>query len=113
MSNKNNSVLSDLISDLIQEKSQVKMYIFGFNYICQVLMSVSAIFQVFYGVLLQYFAILANKKPLNMELLNFLVKPLIEMSMETPYFAAICARERILRARTEFSETVKNPGNPN
>nr|XP_028951430.1 nucleolar protein 14-like isoform X2 [Malus domestica] len=65
--------------------------------------------QVFYGVLLQYFAILANKKPLNMELLNFLVKPLIEMSMETPYFAAICARERILRARTEFSETVKNP----
>ncbi|KAM1847091.1 hypothetical protein ACFX14_011412 [Malus domestica] len=65
--------------------------------------------QVFYGVLLQYFAILANRKPLNMELLNFLVKPLIEMSMETPYFAAICARERILRARTEFSETVKNP----
>ncbi|CAN6550404.1 unnamed protein product [Malus baccata var. baccata] len=65
--------------------------------------------QVFYGVLLQYFAILANRKPLNMELLNFLVKPLIEMSMETPYFAAICARERILRARTEFSETIKNP----
>ncbi|KAM0983748.1 hypothetical protein ACFX2C_011251 [Malus domestica] len=65
--------------------------------------------QVFYGVLLQYFAILANRKPLNMELLNFLVKPLIDMSMETPYFAAICARERILRARTEFSETVKNP----
>lgn len=67
--------------------------------------------QVFYGVLLQYFAILANQKPLNIELLNFLVKPLIEMSMETPYFAAICARQRILRARTEFCATVKNPEN--
>lgn len=32
--------------------------------------------------------------------------------METPYFASICARERILRTRTKFCETVKNPGNP-
>ncbi|XP_050372311.1 uncharacterized protein LOC126790198 [Argentina anserina] len=65
--------------------------------------------QVFYGLLLQYFATLANKKPLNLELLNLLVKPLMEMSMETPYFASICARERILRTRTRFCETVKNP----
>ncbi|PRQ40602.1 putative nucleolar protein [Rosa chinensis] len=65
--------------------------------------------QVFYGLLLQYFATLANKKPLNLELLNLLVKPLMEMSMETPYFASICARERILRTRTKFCETVKNP----
>ncbi|KAK9934985.1 hypothetical protein M0R45_022104 [Rubus argutus] len=67
--------------------------------------------QVFYGLLLQYFATLANKKPLNLELLNLLVKPLMEMSMETPYFAAVCARERILRTRTKFCETVKNPEN--
>ncbi|XP_010257952.1 PREDICTED: nucleolar protein 14 [Nelumbo nucifera] len=63
--------------------------------------------QVFYGVLLQYFAVLANKKPLNFKLLNLLVMPLIEMSAETPYFAAICARQRILRIRTQFCEDVK------
>ena len=45
--------------------------------------------------MLQYFAILANKNPLNFELLNLLVKPLMEMSVEIPYFAAICARQRI------------------
>ncbi|XP_073141164.1 uncharacterized protein [Henckelia pumila] len=66
--------------------------------------------QVFYGVLLQYFAVLANKKPLNFKLLTMLVKPLIEMSSETPYFAAICARERLLRTRTQFCEDVKNTG---
>ncbi|XP_058081634.1 uncharacterized protein LOC131229663 [Magnolia sinica] len=65
--------------------------------------------QVFYGVLLQYFAVLANQKPLNFKLLNLLVKPLMEMSAETPYFAAICARQRILRIRTQFCEDVKNP----
>lgn len=65
--------------------------------------------QVFYGVLLQYFAILANQKPLNFKRLNLLVKPLMEMSVETPYFAAICARQRILRMRTQFCEDIKNP----
>ncbi|KAI4357990.1 hypothetical protein L6164_001901 [Bauhinia variegata] len=65
--------------------------------------------QVFYGVLLQYFAVLANKKPLNFELLNMLVKPLIEMSIEIPYFAAICARQRVLRTRTQFVGSIKNP----
>ncbi|KAF6158497.1 hypothetical protein GIB67_040011 [Kingdonia uniflora] len=46
--------------------------------------------QVFYGYLLQYFADLSNKKPLNLNLLNLLVKPLMEMSKDTSYFAAIC-----------------------
>ncbi|XVF85775.1 hypothetical protein PTKIN_Ptkin17bG0144500 [Pterospermum kingtungense] len=67
--------------------------------------------QVFYGVLLQYFAVLANKKPLNFELLNLLVKPLMEMSVEIPYFSAICARQRILRTRTQFCEALKNQEN--
>lgn len=66
--------------------------------------------QVFYGLLLQYFAVLANKKPLNFKLLNLLLKPLVEMSKEIPYFAAICARQRILRIRMLFCEDVKNPG---
>ncbi|KAK4423666.1 Nucleolar protein 14 [Sesamum alatum] len=65
---------------------------------------------VFYGVLLQYFAVLANTKPLNFKLLNMLVKPLMEMSAEIPYFAAICARQRLLRTRTHFCEDVKNTG---
>lgn len=67
--------------------------------------------QVFYGVLLQYFAVLANRKPLNFELLNLLVKPLMEMSVEIPYFSAICARQRILRTRTQFCEALKNQEN--
>ncbi|OMO72084.1 Nucleolar protein 14 [Corchorus olitorius] len=67
--------------------------------------------QVFYGVLLQYFAVVANKKPLNFELLNLLVKPLMEMSTEIPYFSAICARQRILRTRTQFCEAIKSQEN--
>ncbi|KAL5553582.1 hypothetical protein UlMin_040983 [Ulmus minor] len=67
--------------------------------------------QVFYGVLLQYFAVIANEKPLNIKLLDLLVKPLMEMSVEIPYFAAICARQRILRTRAQFCETIKNPEN--
>ncbi|MCD7445924.1 hypothetical protein HAX54_024624 [Datura stramonium] len=66
--------------------------------------------QVFYGVLLQYFAVLANKKPLNFKLLNFLVKPLMEMSAATPYFAAICARQRLQKTRTQFCEDLKHTG---
>lgn len=66
--------------------------------------------QVFYGVLLQYFAVLATKKPLNVGLLNLLVKPLIQMSAEVPYFAAICARERILRTRLKLCDALKSPG---
>ncbi|XP_055809873.1 uncharacterized protein LOC129880063 [Solanum dulcamara] len=66
--------------------------------------------QVFYGVLLQYFAVLANKKPLNFKLLNLLVKPLMEMSAATPYFAAICARQRLQRTRTQFCEDIKHTG---
>ncbi|OIS95892.1 hypothetical protein A4A49_58575, partial [Nicotiana attenuata] len=66
--------------------------------------------QVFYGVLLQYFAVLANKKPLNFKLLNLLVKPLMEMSAATPYFAAICARQRLQRTRAQFCEDLKNTG---
>ncbi|CAI9775189.1 unnamed protein product [Fraxinus pennsylvanica] len=66
--------------------------------------------QVFYGVLLQYFAVLANKKPLNFKLLNLLVKPLMEMSSEIPYFAAICARQRLVHTRTQFCEDIKNTG---
>lgn len=53
---------------------------------------------------------MANKKPLNVELLNMLVKPLIEMSLETPYFAAVCARTRIQKIREQFVGSIKNSG---
>lgn len=59
---------------------------------------------------MQYFAVLANRKPLNVELLNMLVKPLIEMSTEIPYFAAICARRRIENTRKQFIESIKQSG---
>ncbi|URE12373.1 Nop14-like family [Musa troglodytarum] len=66
--------------------------------------------QIFYGVLLQYFAVLATQSPLNFKIINSLVKPLVEMSAETPYFAAICARQRLIHIRTRFLEDIKNPG---
>ncbi|KAJ0980144.1 hypothetical protein J5N97_008399 [Dioscorea zingiberensis] len=63
--------------------------------------------QGFYGVLLQYFATLASQKPLNIERINSLVKPLMEMSGETPFYAAICARERLSHMRTRFCTDIK------
>ncbi|XP_038885470.1 nucleolar protein 14 isoform X2 [Benincasa hispida] len=67
--------------------------------------------QRFYGILLQYFAVSANKKPLNVELLNLLFKPLMEMSMEIPFYAATCARMRISRTHQQFCVQNKNPEN--
>ncbi|KAL4556610.1 hypothetical protein LXL04_039268 [Taraxacum kok-saghyz] len=64
--------------------------------------------QVFYGLLLQYFSVSANKKPLNFKLINLLVKPLMEMSIEIPYFAAICARQRLVKTRSLFAEEMKS-----
>ncbi|OEL29726.1 Nucleolar protein 14 [Dichanthelium oligosanthes] len=66
--------------------------------------------QVFYGVLLQYFAVLATQSPVKFKIIDALVKPLIEMSGETPYFAAICARERLIHTRTRLCEDIKVPG---
>lgn len=66
--------------------------------------------QVFYGVLVQYFAVLADEKPLKLNKLNLFVRPLIEISFEIPYFAAICARQRLMRIRNQMSEDLKNPG---
>ncbi|CAN6304386.1 unnamed protein product [Urochloa humidicola] len=66
--------------------------------------------QVFYGVLLQYFAVLATQSPVKFRTIDTLVKPLIEMSGETPYFAAICARERLVHTRTRLCEDIKVPG---
>jgi nucleolar protein 14 len=66
--------------------------------------------QVFYGVLLQYFAVLSTQNPVKFKIIDTLVKPLIEMSAETPYFAAICARERLIHTRTCLCEDIKVPG---
>lgn len=66
--------------------------------------------QVFYGVLLQYFASIAGGRASSLDRLNALVKPLLEMSSETPYFSAVCARERLIRMREQFIERLRNPG---
>ncbi|PKA45808.1 Outer envelope protein 61, chloroplastic [Apostasia shenzhenica] len=66
--------------------------------------------QVFYGVLLNYFAFLGNQKPLNVKIINSLVKPLVEMGAEVPYFASVCARERLIHIRAQFCENIKIPG---
>lgn len=67
----------------------------------------------FYGVLLNYFAVLATQKPLNVKIINSLVKPLIETGAEVPYFASVCARQRLIHIRTKFSEDIKIPGSDN
>ncbi|KAH7291504.1 hypothetical protein KP509_29G019800 [Ceratopteris richardii] len=66
--------------------------------------------QVFYGVVLQYFASVASGVLPCMDKLNVLVKPLLEMSSETPYFSAICAREWIIKMREQFVAKLKDPG---
>ncbi|KAH0454672.1 hypothetical protein IEQ34_016596 [Dendrobium chrysotoxum] len=66
--------------------------------------------QVLYGVLLNYFAVLATQKPLNVKIINSLVKPLIKTGAEVPYFASVCARQRLIHIRTKFSEDIKIPG---
>ena len=52
----------------------------------------------------------ANKKPLNVELLNLLLKPLMEMSRQIPFYAATCARTRISHTHQQFCVDNKNPG---
>lgn len=61
-------------------------------------------------MLLQYFANLAGERPLCMQRINSLVKPLIELSGEIHYFAAMCARERIVRMQRQLSEKLKSGG---
>lgn len=65
--------------------------------------------QVFYGVLVQYFAVLGDEKPLRLNKLNLFVRPLIEISSEIPYFASICARQHLIRIRNQLSVDLKNP----
>lgn len=61
-------------------------------------------------MLLQYFATLAGERPLNLQRVNACVKPLIELSGETHYYAAVCARERIIRMQKQLSEKLKSTG---
>ncbi|PIA43330.1 hypothetical protein AQUCO_01900002v1 [Aquilegia coerulea] len=65
--------------------------------------------QVFYGILVQYFAVETNNNPLDLKRLNILVKPLMEMSAQIPFFAAVCARQRLHLIRAQFCEDIKNP----
>ncbi|ONK64384.1 uncharacterized protein A4U43_C07F25240 [Asparagus officinalis] len=65
--------------------------------------------RVFYGILLNYYAVSATRRPLNVKILNSLVKPLMEISVETPFFAAICAREWLINIRTKLCKDIKIP----
>lgn len=53
---------------------------------------------------------MAGERPLNMQRVNALVKPLIELSGETHYYAAVCARERIIRMQKQLAEKLKSTG---
>ncbi|CAM6128736.1 unnamed protein product [Calypogeia fissa] len=65
--------------------------------------------QVFYNVLLQYFGSLAIQRPFSLSRINRITKPLIELSSETPYFAAHCARQRLVNMHSQLTDKLKNP----
>lgn len=66
--------------------------------------------QMFYGFLFKYFAILSSERPLNVRRVNSLVKPLIEISTEVPYYSSLYARERLEGMRKRFCERIRIPG---
>ncbi|KAJ7541990.1 hypothetical protein O6H91_10G084500 [Diphasiastrum complanatum] len=63
--------------------------------------------QIFYNVLLSYFATVSAQRPVSLQRINALVRPLVEMSSETPYFAAACARERLMQMHKQLSEKLR------
>ncbi len=59
--------------------------------------------QVFYGILVQHFAILAGTAPLSMQALDVLTVHILELTAEVPYYAATVARARLTRAHKRLS----------
>ncbi len=59
--------------------------------------------QVFYGILVQHFAILAGTSPLSMQALDVLTVHILELTAEVPYYAATVARARLTRAHKRLS----------
>ncbi|CAI5998190.1 unnamed protein product [Closterium sp. NIES-64] len=80
--------------------------------------------QIFYNVLLQYFASLASdsggggvsqrKRAPSVAAahINALVQPLVELSASFPLFAAVCARERLARMQKRLVARLKAGGTP-
>eukprot|EP00271_Cylindrocystis_brebissonii_P001708 TRINITY_DN1198_c4_g1_i1.p1 TRINITY_DN1198_c4_g1~~TRINITY_DN1198_c4_g1_i1.p1 ORF type:complete len:1029 (+),score=344.93 TRINITY_DN1198_c4_g1_i1:40-3126(+) len=66
--------------------------------------------QVFYSVLLQYFAALAGQSPLPLSRIDALIPPLLELSATTPLFAAVCARARISRMQEQLTSKLREAG---
>ncbi|DBA84060.1 TPA: hypothetical protein ACH3X1_006541 [Trebouxia sp. C0004] len=59
--------------------------------------------QVFYGILVQHFAILASTASLPMQALDVLTVHILELTAEVPYYAATVARARLTRAHKRLS----------
>ncbi|DBA90017.1 TPA: hypothetical protein ACH3X2_004286 [Trebouxia sp. C0005] len=59
--------------------------------------------QVFYGILVQHFAILAGASPVSMQALDVLTVHILELTAEVPYYAATVARARLGRAHKRLS----------
>lgn len=59
--------------------------------------------QVFYGILVQHFAIVAGTSPLSMQALDVLTVHILELTAEVPYYAATVARARLMRAHKRLS----------
>lgn len=64
----------------------------------------------FYALLLQYFLATGIRRPLSVKRLNSFVKPLMEIVLEIPFFAARRAHEYLIAIRRRFCEDIKIPG---
>ena len=59
--------------------------------------------QLFYGILLQYFATVAGTSPLRLDLVDAMMPHLLSISSSIPMYAATAARERLKRMRQLLS----------
>ncbi len=65
--------------------------------------------QVFYGILVQHFAMLAGAVPLPMAHLDVLTVHLLELTSDVPFYAATVARARLARLQQRLAAALTNP----
>ncbi|CAL8463440.1 g2974 [Coccomyxa elongata] len=65
--------------------------------------------QVFYGILVQHFAMLAGSVPLPMDHLDALTVHLLDITGEVPFYAATVARARLSRLQQRLATALTNP----
>lgn len=65
--------------------------------------------QVFYGILVQHFAMLAGQQPVPSAHLDVLTQSLLQLTPEVPFYAATVARTRIDKLQQRLSAALSDP----